>query len=168
MTPTLIDILMEEDKGILKTEKVFYNYINNIVTEVNIPLTNDQAFVASISKKVDAYEAKTSETILESLEKSEIPAILLTMNQLDNKERSFQSLLSKEKEVKEGKIEEDSGHQKIEKLRTAYLSHYLYDPIMGKKAKKSHVFDTNKPLDTLPFIIGDSVNDLGRDQGFIF
>jgi len=69
MTPALLDILTDADKDILRTEKVFYNYVNSIMQEFNIPLTNDPDLVSAIVKEVDLYESRACNCILDTLEK---------------------------------------------------------------------------------------------------
>ena len=66
---------------------MFYNFINDVIEETDIALTNDPDFVKSLIKDIDLYEKEATNILLENLIKYEVPNKLMTIHQskLNNK-----------------------------------------------------------------------------------
>lgn len=97
MTPALLEILKDEDKHILRTEKYFYSFINEVMETYNVGksylrihllgLTNDPDFVKTLLEEIDQYEKEATEIIFKNLEKYDVPnkLMLIHQNNLRNK-----------------------------------------------------------------------------------
>jgi len=81
----------------------------------------------------------------------EIPDKLMQLHQQKLKNKLYDSLMTQKSEKADLQ----------DKLRLNYMALYLLDSGTGKVRKN---FDKDKPLHNLPFIIGDSVNDLEVSQ----
>lgn len=148
MTPLLCDILSQADTDVLQTEQVLYHFINKMMEESDLPLTNDPNFVAAVVKIVERYETKASEVIMETLEDFHIPEKLLKLHQHKIKNELFDQLMSLK-------------HQEGEpKLRQSYMASYLFDSGVGKTKRAKDIDSQYQTLENIPLLIGDSITDI--------
>ena len=110
MTPYLWDILAELDKEVWDTEQVFKEYVNGIIEETEVLLTNSSGFESTLVKAVAQYEDKASELILETIEKYNLPIKLMKLNQLKLRNKIYlEEISNKQSASKHNDIKNNNG-----------------------------------------------------------
>lgn len=96
MTPYLWDILAELDRDVWDTELVFKEYVNGIIQDTEVLLTNSTGFESTLVKAVSQYEDKASELILDVIEKYNLPSKLMKLNQLKLRNKVYVDEIAKQ------------------------------------------------------------------------
>ncbi|CAI2371008.1 unnamed protein product [Moneuplotes crassus] len=149
MTPALLEILKDEDKHILRAEKCFYSFINEVMQEFDIPLTNDPDFVKCLLEDIDLYEKEATEIIFKNLEKYHVPNKLMMIHQNNLRNKFYKTCIQDDKTQK---MKKENQPDQNEQLRVDYYAPYLYDTSF-KKVKR---IDTEN--ETTPYLTNDSTN----------
>ena len=97
MSPDLIDFLISTDQMIKDSTLIFLEYVNQIMDETEIPLTNDPDFIASVFKIVKDYETKAAEITLENLENLEIPQKYMLVDKVNSRVHNIMDIVIENK-----------------------------------------------------------------------